>query len=672
MRRHPILLGLGVLALAAAALGASCSRRGASRVIVLGLDGMDPQTIDLLMAEGKMPNFARMRREGTYGRLQSQHPLLSPVIWTTVATGKSPDQHGIGHFTAVDDKGEQLPVTSHMRKVKAVWNIASDAGKKVGVVGWWATWPSESVKGAVVSDHTCYHFLFPQGQGAAQDTQGLTHPPELFESVKPLIRRPGDVTLEEAGRYIQVTPEELARPFSFDDDVAHFKWALATAESYRAIGLKLWKEQKPDLLLTYIEGTDSVAHLFGHLFRAQGLSGELLEQQKKYGQAVEQMYLYADRVVGEYMQAAGKDGTLVVLSDHGFQLGALQEDPSKTRDMRRVSEKFHREEGILYLYGRRVKKNARLDGAKLVDVVPTVLALAGMPPARDMPGRVLTEGLDLKVPGPRVATYEKDGGGTAVAARDDKTNAEIMERLKALGYVGDAPPGGAPPAAGGGVDSMRSPQGERNIAALLFEQGRHKEAAEAYRKLVAQNPEDGSLRTSLAGALGAMGLYDEAMKELDAAIRVQPLNVEAYHNRGAVYERKGKPELAVREYRTAVRYNPSYEPSRRALLRLTGSADVHAPRTPQEREAAQLAEQASQAARRANYAEARRLLDAAEKVAPNYVIVHQYRANVAYLSGDRNGAIRALERALQLDPGNALFETNLARLREAGAAKGKS
>jgi Tfp pilus assembly protein PilF len=168
-----------------------------------------------------------------------------------------------------------------------------------------------------------------------------------------------------------------------------------------------------------------------------------------------------------------------------------------------------------------------------------------------------------------------------------------------------------------------------------------------------------------------MGLYDEAMKELDAAIIVQPLNVEAYHNRGAVYERKGKPELAVREYRTAVRYNPGYEPSRRALVRLTGSADVNAPRTPQEKQAAQLADQASQAARHANYAEAKRLLDAAEKLAPNYVIIHQYRANVAYLSGDRAGAIRALERALQLEPGNALFQTNLARLREA-PAKGKS
>jgi predicted AlkP superfamily phosphohydrolase/phosphomutase/Flp pilus assembly protein TadD len=669
MRRARLALLSLLVVLVAASAAVSCSRRGATRVIVLGLDGMDPQTIDLLMAEGKMPNFARMRREGAYGRLQSMHPLLSPVIWTTIATGKTPDQHGIGHFTALDEKGDQLPVTSHMRKVKALWNIESDAGRKVGVVGWWATWPSEAVKGSIVSDHTCYHFLFPQGQGAGQPAQALTHPPELFEAIKPLVRRPGDVTLEEARQYVDVTPEEMAKPFAFEDDLGHFKWALATSDSYRRIGLKLWKEQKPDLLMAYIEGTDSVSHLFGHLFRVQGLSGELLRQQQKYGAAVEKMYLFADRLVGEYMEAAGSGATLLVASDHGFELGTLQEDPSKTRDMRRVSERFHREEGILYMWGRRVKKGSRLDGAKLVDVVPTVLALGGMPPARDMPGRVLTEGLDMKVPGPRVASYEKGASGTAVASRDTAADPEIMERLKSLGYIGDAPPPGGGVA---GVDRMRSPQGERNIAALLFEQGKYEESAQAYRKLIAQDPKDATLRTSLAGALGAMGRYGEALQELETSIKIEPLNVEAYHNRGAVFERQGKPELAVKEYRTAVRYNPSYEPSRRALARLTGSADVNVPRTPQEKQAAQLADQASQAARRGNYAEASRLLDRAEKLAPDYVIIHQYRANVSYLSGDTRGAIRALERALQLDPGNALYRSNLARLKEGSAGKGKS
>ncbi|MEA2692035.1 MAG: hypothetical protein QOJ16_1422, partial [Acidobacteriota bacterium] len=140
------------------------SPRPGGRVLVLGLDGLDPRAVDLLVSEGKLPNFARLKREGTAGTLQSRQPLLSPVVWTTVATGKLPEQHGIGHFVSLDPSGREIPVTCTMRRVKALWNIASEAGKTVGVVGWWATWPPEPVRGFVMSDHTAYHFLFPQGE----------------------------------------------------------------------------------------------------------------------------------------------------------------------------------------------------------------------------------------------------------------------------------------------------------------------------------------------------------------------------------------------------------------------------------------------------------------------------------------------------------------------------
>ena len=141
------------------------------RIMVLGIDGVDPQVVDLLMAEDKLPNFAKLRQEGAYGRLISSKPLLSPIIWTTIATGKSPLEHGIGHFVAVNEKtGEELPVTSQMRRVKAIWNVFSDAARDVAVVGWWATWPAETVRGTMVSDHTCYHFLFADGATGSSDS----------------------------------------------------------------------------------------------------------------------------------------------------------------------------------------------------------------------------------------------------------------------------------------------------------------------------------------------------------------------------------------------------------------------------------------------------------------------------------------------------------------------
>ncbi len=671
MRQGRGLFRLLICVLALLACGRGEEEDG--RVLVLGLDGLDPQTVDLLMSEGKMPNFAKLRQEGAYGRLMSQKPLLSPIIWTTIATGKGPEQHGIGHFVAMAPGGEEIPASSQLRKVKALWNIASEAGKTVATVGWWATWPPEEVNGTVVSDHTAYHFLFEDGLAAGSTAAGdtdekKTHPPELLERIEPLLRRPTDLSAEELEPFINVSPEELDRPFDFSDDLAHFRWALATAMSYRDIGLELWRRDRPDLELVYIEGTDSTSHLFGHLFRASGLGGELEQQQEKFGDTVEQIYFFADRLLGEMMAAIDQRTTLVVLSDHGFELGKLHDDPSKTRDLRRVSERFHRLEGILYLYGHRVKAHARIDRASILDVAPTVLALLGVPPARDMPGRVLGEALSAELGTERTATWESAAGAGDVAragdasdprrkAADEVSRAQL-EHLKSLGYLGgsDAIPSVA----------ANSPKAERNLAAIHFEAGRHAEAAAIYSRLIEQQPDDASLRASLAGTLGAMGRYDQALTQLDRAIEIEPLNVEAYHNRAVIRERRGETDSAITDYQTALRYQPQYQPSQRALYRLTGLADVRLPTNEAEARAARLVQQASLEARKANYAAAVQLLDQAEAEAPAFVLTYQYRSNVAYLMGDVAAAVAALEKGLEIEPDNALFRANLERLQADG------
>jgi predicted AlkP superfamily phosphohydrolase/phosphomutase len=628
---------------------AGCSGRSArDRVILLGFDGMDPDVVELLMSEGKLPNLAKIRQGGAHGRLRSMKPILSPVVWTTIATGKTPDQHQIGHFTAVNQAtGEQLPVTSRMRKTKAIWNVLSDRSRSVSVIGWWATWPAETVSGSIVSDHLCYHFLFEEGIKAGKGrSEGNTYPPELEKEIAPLVVRPGDLGPADIAPFVNVSRQEFDRPFAFDDELGHFKWALATARSYRAIGLKLWEEKRPDLLMVYFEGTDSTSHLFGHLFRATGLAGELAEQQKRYGEAVEKMYVYADSIAGDFMKAMDGRTTLVIVSDHGFNLGALPDDPSRTRDMRRVSEQYHDIDGVLYLHGARVKPYTRIDGATILDVAPTLLALTGVPAAKDMPGRVLSEALQVE-PLPTVPTYETGGSAGAPVAGDAEVDEEILAKLRSLGYLNTA-----------------SPSGDRNLAAVLFEQGRYAESAEAYQGLVANDPNDGALRASLAGALGAMGRYDEALEQINEAIRLQPLNPEAYHNRAVIHERKGDVPAAVADYETALRYSPQYEPARASLRRLQGSDRVFEPKTEAEKQAYALADQASQAARRGAYADAMKKLDQAQKIAPRFALLYQYRSNVAYLMGDRAGAVAALEQGLRIEPDNVLFKENLRRLRQ--------
>ena len=661
-------LAVGLLSAWLLACGGGGSGDG-GRVLILGLDGMDPEALDLLMSEGKMPHFARLRQDGAYGLLRSQEPLLSPIIWTTIATGKGPEAHGIGHFVATaSDTGEQMPASSDLRRVKAIWNIASEAGKTVASVGWWATWPPEQIDGWMVSDHTAYHFLFEDGFAATDAGAGeKTWPPELSQRIAPLLRRPGDLSAEELAPFVDVPAAELERPFDFQDELAHFRWALATAHSYRDIGLTLWREERPDLGLIYIEGTDSTSHLFGHLFRTPGLAGELAEQQQRYGRTVEEIYRFADRLLGETMAALDRRTTLMVLSDHGFELGKLHDDPSHTRDLRRVSERFHKLDGILYLYGHRVKPYSRLDRASILDVAPTALALLGLPPARDMPGRVLQEALVDELGTERVATYESEAAAARATAAtasgaspDDAVSRAQLARLESLGYLGDA--GDDSGEGSSETSAASSPKSERNLAAIHFQAGRYREAAEIYQRLIDDDPGSSALHASLAGVLGALGRYDRALAELDRAIALDPLNVEALHNRAVIFERRNRQEAAISDYRAALRYRPDYEPSRRALIRLTGTAEARAPASEAELTASRLVEQASIAARRTDYPEALRLLDEAERLAPRYVLTYQYRSNVAYLMGDVETARAALEKALELEPDNALFRANLERL----------
>jgi predicted AlkP superfamily phosphohydrolase/phosphomutase len=124
-----------------------------------------------MVAAGELPNLGRLMAEGVHGNLRSLEPLAkSPAIWTTIATGKSPAEHGIKSFV---DQINGRPLTRNIRRVRAVWNIVSGVGRSAGVVGWLMSWPAEEVNGFVVSDYLQY------AASEGKRMQGRTYPPEL-------------------------------------------------------------------------------------------------------------------------------------------------------------------------------------------------------------------------------------------------------------------------------------------------------------------------------------------------------------------------------------------------------------------------------------------------------------------------------------------------------------
>ena len=128
----------------------ACSRPKAepvARVLVVGADGLEWNVLRPLLAAGKCKNLRALMERGAYGHLSTFVPTLSPILWTSIATGKTPDQHGIHGFTDADAS----QYTSSQRRGRALWNIAGEYGLSCNVFGWWITWPVEEVRGTMVS-----------------------------------------------------------------------------------------------------------------------------------------------------------------------------------------------------------------------------------------------------------------------------------------------------------------------------------------------------------------------------------------------------------------------------------------------------------------------------------------------------------------------------------------
>ena len=103
----------------------------------------------------------------------------SVVLWTSVATGKRMEKHGIVDWQLLSEDGQRKVLASgHSRRTEALWNIATNGGKSVQILNWWATWPAEEVAGEIVSNH------FPRA--LREEVADVTFPPELARELDEL------------------------------------------------------------------------------------------------------------------------------------------------------------------------------------------------------------------------------------------------------------------------------------------------------------------------------------------------------------------------------------------------------------------------------------------------------------------------------------------------------
>lgn len=388
--------------------------------MILGLDGAEWSLIRPMVAAGEMPRLASLIERGISGPLRSLEPAQkSPAIWTTIATGKGPEEHGIRTFV---DKIRGRPLTRNLRRVPALWNIASSVGVSVGVVGWPMSWPAEEVHGFIVSDYLQYsaapsvrleHRTFPEALAAelAGDVTPWQAVPWSF--VQDFLDTPFDTTT------MSVELSSFLKPI---------RWISAADMTFARIGARLYRESSPDFFAVYLRGMDAMGHLYWNYMTGEfGPKGPPTTQGTKYlTGAMKAYYRYTDTLIGQVIDAIDtKRTTIIVVSDHGFKGGEGR------------GIQMHTSDGILVMAGPHIKQG-QIAGATVYDITPTTLALLGLPPADDMPGKVLWSAFDESLSPDRFAatiptygTSAPAGDGTPSTAVDE----EIKERLRALGYI---------------------------------------------------------------------------------------------------------------------------------------------------------------------------------------------------------------------------------------------
>jgi predicted AlkP superfamily phosphohydrolase/phosphomutase len=503
------------------------------RLLVIGLDGATWTVIDPLLEDGRLPNLARLIDSGTRCVSSAFEPVLSPIMWTSLASGKRPEKHGVTHFLD----------TARSVRCKRLWDILERPDRPIGIFAWPITWPPRPAYGFMVpSLFARKNDTFPPELRFIKDIEGGLSVgwKERFRLVGTAMRHGLRFsTVARMARY--VIGQRLGR-FGALDRFAQQR--LLKLDIHLDIYESLVREYRPYFTSFYLNQTDAFPHRFWRYYEPHLFPRVAQADIDEQGGMIPYVYERADRAVGRLLGLVAKDTLIVVISDHGFEASAstlqgklfrgrvlgsqlldtvgiaqqakyvnyrhwtilrLSKEAERRRheildllgrlhvteldapllDVRedatgeiavqvhnrkylyrddvdpdalsveylgesipfaqlvrleydtRVSG-VHHPDGIAIFSGPGVRSGGTTIQSSVLDIVPTILALLGMPVGRDMDGQVLTEVILPEfledVPVAYIDTYETYAESHEVAD-DEPIPEELRSRLRALGYV---------------------------------------------------------------------------------------------------------------------------------------------------------------------------------------------------------------------------------------------
>jgi predicted AlkP superfamily phosphohydrolase/phosphomutase len=426
------------------------------RVLIIGFDGATWDMFYPAIEKGQMPRLKTLVEQGAHGPLETILPTLTPVVWTTIATGRMPEDHGV---VAVVDKdpetGQMRPLDSHSTKVKPMWRIISGQDKDVSIVRWPLTWPVEIVNGEMVSD-----YAFQRQRDHRTWPERLTSRVDMFQETFTLndIR---NLTGADRFMYENLDPEwqwklmVLLREYQLD-------------VQFKNVATSLFGEKQRSLSAVYFYSLDALGHNFFKFLNNQ----DDFETPDFSGLLMKWCSLYDD-FLGDLLDSIDSDTYVIICSDHGMDLALepqqfliFSEDtppdtltPTKAPDLppgpsydtnpfavnlvytAPTGQHTNKPDGVFLIAGPAVVAGKTLSSMHVTEILPTVLYLLGLPVADDFSAKprldLFKSDFTSQHSVRRIESYESDHRllSTSVSDTYHEEDDLLLNRLQALGYI---------------------------------------------------------------------------------------------------------------------------------------------------------------------------------------------------------------------------------------------
>ena len=272
-----------------------------SRFLLIGIDGATWRVIDPLIEKGKLPNLARLMREGASGPLESTVIPNTPPAWISFMTGKNPGKTGIYDFLSRQLGTYEMKVcTSLDNQEPTIFEILSASGRRVCSVNMPMTYPPQGVNGAMIS-----------GIPLPPHAKNFCYPEGLLEEIE---RNAGTYIVDIDYSKFDARRQSSAQDLDMYEELLS-ELLLALEQRQKAI-LYLLEKERFDLFSLVYNITDRVQHYFWK-FTDPSHPGYTEAGARRFGGTIARAYEAVDGMIGELLEAAPQYDT-IVMSDHGF------------------------------------------------------------------------------------------------------------------------------------------------------------------------------------------------------------------------------------------------------------------------------------------------------------------------------------------------------------------